>query len=119
MSKIARPDRVPTTGGAVAFTAEVINASATEAVLIEELVDDIHGNLSGRGNCGEISTASPLEIAAGATHRCTFTEQVKGAEGGIEQDTTAYGKGKVSGETVLGFDDAAVQFTGVPLDIAV
>ena len=120
VSKIARPDRVPTTGGAVAFTAEVINASATEAVLIEELVDDIHGNLSGRGNCGEISTASPLEIAAGATHRCTFTEQVKGAEGSIERDTiTAYGKGKVSGETVLGFDDAAVQFTGVPLDIAV
>jgi hypothetical protein len=120
VSKVARPDRVPTTGGAVAFTAEVINASATEAVLIEELVDDIHGNLSGRGNCGVISTASPLEIAAGATHRCTFTEQLKGAEGSIERDTiTAYGKGKVSGEAVLGFDDAAVKFTGVPLDIAV
>ena len=120
VSKVARPDRVPTTGGAVAFTAEVINASATEAVLIEELVDDIHGNLSGRGNCGVISTASPLEIAAGATHRCTFTEQLKGAEGSIERDTiTAYGKGKVSSEAVLGFDDAAVKFTGVPLDIAV
>ena len=120
VSKIAQPNRVPTTGGAVAFTVEVINASATEAVLIEELIDDIHGNLSGRGNCGVITTASPLEIKPGEIRRCTFTEQIKGATGSIERDTiTAYGKGKVSGETVLGFDSASVQFTGVPLDIAV
>ena len=120
LTKIARPDRVPTTGGNVAFTVEVINASANEAVLIEELIDDVHGNLSGKGTCGTVSTSSPLEIAAGSVYECTFIETISGPTGSIERDRiTAYGEGKVTGESVLGFDEAAVIFTGVPLDIAV
>ena len=120
VTKIARPDRVPTTGGNVAFTVEVINASANEAVLIEELIDDVHGDLSGKGNCGTISAASPREIAAGSVYECTFNETISGPTGSIERDRiTAYGEGKDTGESVLGFDEAAVIFTGVPLDIAV
>ena len=123
VTKIARPDRVPTTGGNVAFTVEVINASANEAVLIEELIDDVHGNLSGKGNCGTISADSPLEIPANSedsVYQCTFTERLSGPTGSIERDRiTAYGEGKDTGESVLGFDEAAVIFTGVPLDIAV
>ena len=120
VTKIARPDRVPTTGGNVAFTVEVINASANEAVLLEELIDDVHGNLSGKGNCGTISAASPVEITAGSVHQCSFIETISGPTGSIERDKiTAYGEGKDTGESVLGFDDAAVLFTGVPLDIAV
>ncbi len=120
VTKIARPVRVPTTGGGVAFTVEVINASANEAVLLEELIDDVHGNLSGRGNCGTISAASPLEIAARSVHQCTFEETISGPTGSLERDTiTAYGEGKDTGESVLGFDEAAVIFTAVPLDIAV
>ena len=120
VTKIARPDRVPTTGGNVAFTVEVINASANEAVLIEELIDDVHGNLSGKGTCGTISTSSPLEIAAGSVYECTFIEPISGPTGSIERDRiTAYGEGKGTGESVLGFDEAAVIFNGVPLDIAV
>jgi hypothetical protein len=120
VTKIARPDRVPTTGGSVAFTVEVINASANEAVLLKELIDDVHGNLSGKGTCGTVSSTFPLEIAAGSVYQCTFTETISGATGSIERDTvTAYGEGKDTGESVLGFDEAAVIFTGVPLDIAV
>ena len=120
VTKIARPDRVPTTGGNVAFTVEVINASANEAVLIEELIDDIHGDLSGKGTCGVISAGSPIEIAAGSLYACTFIEALSGPTGSIERDRiTAYGVGKDSGESVLGFDEAAVIFNGVPLDIAV
>ena len=107
----------------VAFTVEVINASANEAVLIEELIDDVHGNLSGKGNCGTISADSPLEIPANSedsVYQCTFTERLSGPTGSIERDRiTAYGEGKDTGESVLGFDEAAVIFTGVPLDIAV
>jgi hypothetical protein len=120
VTKIARPDRVPTTGGNVAFTVEVINASANEAVLIEELIDDVHGNLSGKGTCGTVSSASPLEIAAGSVYECTFIENISGPTGSIERDkVTAYGKGKITDESVFGFDEAAVIFTGVPLNIAV
>ena len=120
VTKIASPDRVPTTGGDVAFSVEVINASASEAVLLKELIDDVHGDLSGKGNCGTISAASPREIAAGSAHQCTFIETISGPTDSIERDKiTAYGEGKVTGESVLGFDEAAVLFTGVPLDIAV
>ena len=123
VTKIARPDRVPTTGGNVAFTVEIINASANEAVLIEELIDDVHGNLSGKGNCGTITADSPLEIPANSeesVYQCTFAEAISGPQGSIERDKiTAYGEGKDTGEAVLGFDEAAVLFTGVPLDIAV
>lgn len=120
VTKIARPDRVATTGGSVAFTVEVINASANEAVLITELIDDVHGDLSGKGNCGTVSAASPLEIASGSVYQCTFVEEISGPTGSIERDTiTAYGEGKDTGESVLGFDKAAVIFTGVPLEIAV
>ena len=120
VTKIARPDRVATTGGNVAFTVEVINASANEAVLLTELIDDVHGDLSGKGTCGSVSAASPLEIAAGSVYQCTFIEAISGPTGSIERDTiTAYGAGKDTGESVLGFDNAAVIFTGVPLEIAV
>ena len=118
VNKIATPDRVPATGGDVTFAVEVINASAAEAVLIDELVDDVHGNLSGRGTCDTISTASPIEIAAGAIYRCQFTESLQGNTGFIERDTIfAVGVGQDSGESVIGFDTAGVQFEAVPMDI--
>ena len=118
VNKIATPDRVPATGGDVTFAVEVINASAAEAVLVDELVDDVHGNLSGRGTCDTVSTAAPIEIAAGAIYRCQFTENLQGNTGFIERDTIfAVGVGQDSGESVIGFDTAGVQFEAVPMDI--
>jgi hypothetical protein len=118
--KRAIPDRVPTTGGNVVFSVEVINASLSESVLIDGLNDDVHGNLSARGTCAEISVAAPLEIAAGDQYRCTFTESLTGAIGSIERDTVvAVGTGADSNTAVIGFDTAAVLFEGVPLDITV
>ena len=93
VSKIARPDRVPT-GGAVAFTAEVINASATEAVLIEELVDDIHGNLSGRPVVRSRNRSR-------RNHRYVHRAGQRG-RGKYRAGDCLW---RVSGETVLGFDD--------------
>ena len=118
--KIAQPDRVPVTGGDVTFTAEIINASASESVNVEELVDDIHGDLSGVGTCATISTSNPLEIEAGSSYSCAFTKNLSGAAGEIERDTiTAYGRGNSTGESVLGFDAAAVLFTEVPMLVTV
>ena len=118
--KIAQPDRVPVTGGDVTFTAEIINASASESINVEELIDDIHGDLSGVGTCANISTSNPLEIEAGSSYSCAFTKNLSGAAGEIERDTiTAYGRGNSTGESALGFDAAAVQFTEVPLRVTV
>ncbi len=118
VNKIAEPDRVPATGGDVTFALEIINASAAEAVLIDELVDDVHGNLSGRGTCDTISSASPVEISAGAIYRCQFTESLQGNTGFIERDTIfAVGVGQGTNEPVIGFDTAGVQFESVPMDI--
>lgn len=118
--KTAFPDQIPTTGGAVEFSAMVYNTSASESVVIQSLVDDIHGNLSNRGTCGPISESNPKEIAAGEFFECVFIETLAGSEGFIERDTiTASGQGMTSGETVTGFDAAAVSFTGVPLNVTV
>ena len=119
VNKIAVPDRVPATGADVTFAVELINASASEAVLIDELVDDVHGNLSGRGTCDTISNALPIAVAAGAIYRCQFTENLRGDTGFIERDTIfAVGVGQDSDEPVIGFDTASVQFEAVPMDIS-
>ena len=118
VNKIASPDRVPATGGDVTFAVEVINASAAEVVLMDELIDDVHGNLSGQGSCDIISNASPIEITAGAIYRCQFTKNLRGDASFIERDTIfAAGVGQDTGEPVIGFDTASVQFEAVPMDI--
>ena len=121
VTKIARPVRVPTTGGGVAFTVEVINASANEAVLLEELIDDVHGEPQRQGYLRHSSVQHPhWKSRQGRSISARSNETISGPTGSLERDTiTAYGEGKDTGESVLGFDEAAVIFTGVPLDIAV
>ena len=118
--KTVQPDRVPSTGGEVTFTVELINASASESINIEELIDDIHGNLSGTGTCPEISASNPLEIQAGSSFGCAFSKTLSGAAGNVERDTiTAYGVGNSTGESVMAFDEATVRFTAVPVMVTV
>ena len=118
--KNAFPNQVPITGGAVEFSAAIHNQSANESVLIESVIDNVHGNLNNRGTCGPITENNPREIAAGESFKCEFVETLTGTEGFIERDTiTASGQGMTSGEAVTGFDRAAVRFTGVPLDVTV
>ena len=120
VNKVAQPDRIRAGGANVVFSVEVINGSASEAISLTELVDDVHGNLSGKGNCPIVSTASPVSLAAGQILRCSFTETLSGLEGGSETDTvTAAGAGAESLETVFGFDQARVDFVADPLAISV
>ena len=120
VNKVAAPDRVPASGAPVAFTVEIINGSASEAISLTELVDDIHGNLSGRGTCPTVSTANPQQLAAGQVLRCTFSETVSGTLGGAETDTiTAAGTGIETAEPVFGFDSARVDLVGNPLAISI
>lgn len=120
VNKVAVPDRVPASGAPVAFTVEIINGSASEAISLTELVDDIHGNLSGRGTCPTVSTANPQQLAAGQELRCTFSETVSGTLGAAETDTiTAGGAGIETAEPVFGFDSARVELVGNPLAVSI
>jgi len=117
---LVSPDRLTDAGGEVTFSVEVINASASEAVLITSLVDDIHGNLSGRGSCDTVSETQPLSIDPGDVYECNFSETLQGAGGSSETDTiTANGFGAVSDDDVTAFDQAEVRFTATPVDISV
>jgi len=120
IEKLVSPDRLTDAGGEVTFSVEVINASASEAVLITSLVDDIHGNLSGRGSCDTVSETQPLSIDPGDVYECNFSETLQGAGGSSETDTiTANGFGAVSDDDVTAFDQAEVRFTATPVDISV
>jgi hypothetical protein len=120
VEKLVSPDRLTDAGGEVTFSVEVINASASEAVLITSLVDDIHGNLSGRGSCDTVSEAQPLSIDPGEVYECAFSETLQGAGGSSETDTiTANGFGAVSNDDVTAFDQAEVRFTATPVDISI
>jgi len=120
VEKLVSPDRLTDAGGEVTFSVEVINASASEAVLITSLVDDIHGNLSGRGSCDTVSETQPLSIDPGDVYECAFSETLQGAGGSSETDTiTANGFGAVSDDDVTAFDQAEVRFTATPVDISV
>lgn len=120
VEKLVSPDRLTDAGGEVTFSVEVINASASEAVLITSLIDDIHGNLSERGSCDPVSEAQPLSIDPGDVYECAFSEILQAAGGSSEIDTiTANGFGAVSNDDVIAFDQAEVRFTATPVDISV
>jgi len=82
MQKTANPTSLDVPGGMVTFTARVGNASAAESATLSALLDDVHGNLSGQGNC-----VLPQSIAVGAFYECTFTAFVGGLAGSVEVDT--------------------------------
>ncbi len=82
LQKTASPTLVDVPGGMVTFTARINNGSGAEALMLTSLIDDIHGDLAGQGNC-----ALPQTIAVGGFYQCNFTVFVGGDEGDIEVDT--------------------------------
>ena len=94
VTKTANPTSLPEPGGNVDFTVRIDNTSAVDTVTISSLIDDIHGNLNGQGNC-----SVPQVIAVGGFYECTFTASVNGSPGYSETDTV----------TASGTDDDGVQ----------
>ena len=76
------PDHLtrPAPGGAFGFTAKVTNSSDTDFELLS-LVDDVYGNLDGRGTC-----AVPVRVVAGGSYSCSFSGDFTGVAG--ESQTT-------------------------------
>lgn len=83
VEKSADPTQVTEPGDEVTFTVVVYNESnAQDPLTLNELVDDIHGNLNGKGDC-----ALPQTILPGESYSCSFTALVEGQAGDTETDT--------------------------------
>ena len=74
--KTANPDSLPQPGGDVTFSILINNLSATDAVTIDSLVDDIYGDLNTVGTC-----AVPQTLPVGGSYSCEFTVAVSGSAG--------------------------------------
>src|SRR5918994_963066 len=60
VTKTANPTTLPEPGGNATFDVKIDNTSASDSVTISSLVDDVYGNLDGKGTCDV-----PQTIAAG------------------------------------------------------
>jgi uncharacterized repeat protein (TIGR01451 family) len=112
--KTAVPTTVLEPGGAVTFSVLVTNNSvSSDPVTITSLTDDVHGNLSGQGDC----TVPQVLAGAGGTYSCSFTADVTGNYGYTETDTVTASGADDEGNPVSDADSATVMVLNVPSSI--
>ncbi|MBN1640071.1 MAG: hypothetical protein JXA09_02455, partial [Anaerolineae bacterium] len=116
VTKTADPTSVPEPGGSVLFIVEVVNNSASDAIL-DSLIDDVYGDLSTQGTCGAI-IGQTLLANAGNTLSCSFTGTVSGNAGEIHTDTVTATASNAAG-SATDSDSADVTITDVPSAIEV
>lgn len=110
MHNSAKPGRVPEPGGMAEFTVHVTNGSV-EDILLTSLVDDVHGNLSGKGTC---SVPRPgLTIRRGGSYKCAFQAEVSGNAGDLKVNTVTAVAADDEGNRVKASDRTAVAITDV------
>jgi Domain of unknown function DUF11 len=109
LDKRASPRVVRAPGGAVTFTARVENTSATETLTITSLVDDIYGDLNGKGTC-----STPQDVLATEVYSCEFTEDVLGENAGLHTDTIVLEATDESGDTLGDQSSAFVIIINLP-----
>ncbi len=79
-----------------------------DSVTIDSLVDDVHGDLDGQGDC-----SLPQTLAPGETYACAFTAIVSGNAGYVETDVVTAAGTDDDGAPVSDDDDAVVTVTDV------
>ena len=116
VQKTASPTSVTAPGGAVTFTVEIINSSATAVVTINQLVDSIFGDITTTtGNIDSTTCATPQVLsAAGGSYQCNFTAQVTGAAGEQEINLVVASGQDDASNPVSGSDEAVVEILGIP-----
>lgn len=90
VTKTASVTQILEPGGLVTFTVTVTNTSEVDSVIIDSLVDDIYGDLDGKGTCEADFILDP-----GESYSCSFQGQVSGSAGTVHLNTV----------TVEGTDD--------------
>ena len=114
VTKTATPTEVPEPGGLVEFTVRVENTSAADSVTLDSLIDTIHGDLNGQGDC-----AVPQTIPSGGYYECSFSATVSGIPGYVEVDVVTASGNDDDGNPLSGEDDATVTVTDLPSSIEV
>ena len=112
-TKTATPSSLPEPGGTFTFTFSVTN-TGPNPVTITSLVDNIYGDLNGRGTC-----AVGAVLATNATYTCSFTGNFTGDGGAAQTDIiTVTGRDNL-GQTVTSQSQATVRIVDVPPSIQV
>jgi uncharacterized repeat protein (TIGR01451 family) len=114
VTKTANPTSIQEPGGMVSFAVSVKNTSAVDSVTISSLVDNVYGNLDGKGTC-EV----PQTLAPGASYDCSFTGPVNGAAGSSHTDVVTASGTDDDGNAVSGQDDATVAITATVIDLSI
>ncbi|MFN2503421.1 MAG: hypothetical protein ABR540_04165, partial [Acidimicrobiales bacterium] len=109
VTKVANPSSLPAPGGTFTFTVGVTNTS-TEVVTITKLVDDIYGDLNGRGTCAIGAVLQP-----GDTYTCSFPGEFRGSGGATQTDTVTATGVDNEGNTTTAEAKAQVRISQPPL----
>ena len=112
--KTATPSELLEPGGTVVFDVLVENTSpaASDTVVIDSLVDDVYGDLAGRGDC-----SVPQEIASGGAYECSFEISFSENAGFAETDTVTAAGADDEGNPVSHADSATVVVNDIPSSI--
>lgn len=97
IEKFAAPGAIPIPGADVTFTFVARNLSATETSIVEELVDDVYGNLDGQGSC-----ALPQTLLPGEEYSCSVTEYVASPGVGLHENVVSMSWRDGSGAARMG-----------------
>ena len=115
LEKSANPTSVQAPGGDVTFTVVVRNTSAADAVTIDTLVDNVYGDLNGKGNCGTLigKVLQADDHAPGGPDEasCSFTAPVTGPGGSTHTDVVTVTGHDDDGAKPTAHDDATVTIT--------
>ena len=108
--KRADPSKLTEPGGPVTFSIEVVNSSQVDAITIDSLTDNIHGDLNGQGDC-----ATPFSLQAGdPPYTCAFTAELTEQGGTTEVNTVTASGIDDDGKEVSGTDQAGVTILDTP-----
>ena len=102
VTKTADPIEITEPGGMVEFSVVVANPTAEDLVLTN-LEDDVHGDLSEYDGC-----SVPQTIPAGDSYTCSFVTEVYGEAGDVEIDTITATVEDDEGNEANGSDTATV-----------
>ena len=114
-TKVATPTSLPEPGGTFSFAFTVTN-TGPEAVTVTGLVDNVYGDLNGRGTC---AVGARLAANGGQLHLHLHRELRRQRRGGPDRRDHRHPPGTTAGQTATSQSQATVRLTDVPPTITV